>query len=332
MQDPVQDPFAAASPAAPGSAAAVGDGWERQTLERLAFAALDEQRAARRWKVRLRLLWLAFLSVLLVLIYRGMPDAAAISTPHTAMIEIRGEIAHDSEANAQFVLGSLRSAFEDEGAKAVVLLINSPGGSPVQAGIINDEIHRLRKLHDKPVYAVVEETCASAAYYIAAAADRIYVDKASIVGSIGVLMDGFGFNRLMDKVGIERRLLTAGENKGFLDPFSPQNATHRAYAQQMLDEIHSQFIAVVRAGRGERLKETPELFSGLAWSGQKAVSLGLADDFGSLDQVAREVVKAEDIVDYTQHENVASRLAKRFGAGVGESAMLLLQRAVPALR
>jgi protease IV len=332
MQDPTQDSAAGASSAEPTPASGAGANWERQTLERLAFAALEEQRAARRWKVRLRLLWLAFLFALLWLVYREMPDAQAPSTPHTAMIEIRGEIAHDTEASAQFILGSLRSAFEDEGAQAVVLLINSPGGSPVQAGIINDEIHRLRKLHDKPVYAVVEETCASAAYYIAAAADQIFVDKASIVGSIGVLMDGFGFNRLMDKVGIDRRLLTAGENKGFLDPFSPQNATHRAYAQQMLDEIHAQFIAIVREGRGDRLKETPELFSGLAWSGQQAVALGLADDFGSLDQVAREVVKAEEIIDYTQHENVASRLAKRFGAGVGESAMLLLQRATPSLR
>lgn len=330
MQDPVQDSAGSVSP--PASTPPADASWERKTLERLAFAALEEQRAARRWKVRIRLLWLVLLAVLLWMVYREMPDSASVSTPHTALIEIRGEIAADTEASSQFLLGSLRSAFEDQGAKAVVLLINSPGGSPVQAGIINDEIHRLKKLHGKPVYAVVEETCASAAYYIAAAADRIYVDKASIVGSIGVLMDGFGFTGLMDKVGVERRLLTAGANKGFLDPFSPQNATHRAYAQEMLNEIHAQFIAVVRAGRGDRLKETPELFSGLAWSGQKAIQLGLADDFGSLDQVAREVVKAEDIIDYTQHENVASRLAKRFGAGVGESAMHLMQRAVPALR
>ncbi len=330
MQEPVQDPAAGGSPPAPGPIPELS--WERKTLERLAFAVLNEQREARRWKVRLRLLWLAFLSVLLWLAYREMPDSVATSAPHTALIEIRGEIASESEASAQFLLGSLRSAFEDKGARAVVLLINSPGGSPVQAGIINDEIHRLRKLHDKPVYAVVEEACASAAYYIASAADRIYVDKASMVGSIGVLMDGFGFNKLMDKVGVERRLLTAGVNKGFLDPFSPQNATHRAYAQEMLNEIHSQFIEVVRKGRGERLKETPELFSGLAWSGQKAVALGLADDFGSLDQVAREVVKAEDIVDYTRHENVASRLAKRFGAGVGESTALWLRGAAASLR
>lgn len=332
MQDPLQDSAGRVSPPASSPQAPADASWERKTLERLAFAALEEQRTARRWKVRIRLLWLALFAVLLWMAYREMPDSASISTPHTALIEIRGEIAADTEASSQFLLGSLRSAFEDKGAKAVVLLINSPGGSPVQAGIINDEIHRLKKLHDKPVYAVVEETCASAAYYIAAAADRIYVDKASIVGSIGVLMDGFGFTGLMDKVGVERRLLTAGVNKGFLDPFSPQNATHRAYAQDMLNEIHAQFIDVVRTGRGDRLKETPELFSGLAWSGQKAIALGLADDYGSLDQVAREVVKAEDIVDYTQHENVASRLAKRFGAGVGESAMQLMQRATPVLR
>ena len=330
MQEPVQETATGGSPPTPG---AIPDAsWERKTLERLAFAVLDEQREARRWKVRLRLLWLAFLLILLWLAYREMPDSVTTNAPHTALIEIRGEIASESEASAQFLLGSLRSAFEDQGARAVVLLINSPGGSPVQAGIINDEIHRLRQLHDKPVYAVVEEACASAAYYIASGADKIYVDKASIVGSIGVLMDGFGFNQLMDKVGVERRLLTAGVNKGFLDPFSPQNATHRAYAQEMLNEIHAQFIDVVRKGRGERLKETPELFSGLAWSGQKAVALGLADDFGSLDQVAREVVKAENIIDYTHHENVASRLAKRFGAGVGETAALWLRSAAPALR
>jgi protease-4 len=225
----------------------------------------------------------------------------------------------------------LRDAFADEGSQAVVLLINSPGGSPVQAGIINDEIRRLKDKHQKPVYAVVEESCASAAYYIAVAADQIYVDKASIVGSIGVLMDGFGFTGLMDKLGVERRLMTAGENKGFLDPFSPQTKTQRAYAQAMLDQIHQQFIQVVREGRGKRLKETPELFSGLFWTGQQAIELGLADALGSLDFVAREVVKAEDVVDYTRRENVAERLAKRFGAAVGEGAVRAM-KSVPGLR
>jgi protease-4 len=230
------------------------------------------------------------------------------------------------------VVTSLRAAFEDEGSQAVVLLINSPGGSPVQAGIINDEIARLKKKHNKPVYAVVEESCASAAYYIAVAADQIYVDKASIVGSIGVLMDGFGFTGLMDKLGIERRLMTAGENKGFLDPFSAQTKTQRAHAQAMLDQIHQQFISVVRKGRGDRLKETPELFSGLFWNGQRAVELGLADGLGSLDHVARDIVKAEDLVDYTQRDNVAERLVKRFGASVGEGMGRVMRASVPSVR
>lgn len=304
----------------PGPAA----GWERATLEKLAFATLTEQRAARRWKVALRLAWLGLFAVLLWLLYRGI-DTTETSQPHTALVEVRGEIGADTAASAQAIVTALRSAFEDPGAQAVVLLIDSPGGSPVQAGIVNDEIHRLKALHQKPVYAVVEETCASAAYYIAVAADNIYVDKASLVGSIGVLMDGFGFTGLMDKVGVERRLLTAGEHKGFLDPFSVQDPAHRAHAQEMLKDIHAQFIEVVRAGRGDRLQETPDTFSGLVWSGQRAVALGLADALGSLDQVAREVVQAENIVDYTQRENVAERLVRRFGAGVGESSLLWLR-------
>jgi len=229
------------------------------------------------------------------------------------------------------VVASLRSAFEGSGAQAVVLLVNSPGGSPVQAGIINDEIFRLKKKYDKPVYAVVEESCASAAYYIASAADEIYVDKASIVGSIGVLMDGFGFTGTMDKLGVERRLLTAGENKGFLDPFSPMQPEQRAYALKMLEQIRQQFIAVVEKGRGDRLKVTPETFSGLFWTGEQAVQMGLADGLGSLDYVAREVVKAEDIVDYTQRDNVAERLARRFGAAFGVAAFRAL-RTLPVLR
>jgi protease-4 len=247
------------------------------------------------------------------------------------VIEIKGEIESGSDTSADAVVAALRSAMEDSGAQGIVLLINSPGGSPVQAGIINDEIRRLKAKYRKPVYAVVEESCASAAYYIAVAADRIFVDKASIVGSIGVLMDGFGFTGLMDKLGIERRLLTAGENKGFLDPFSPQTDKQRAYAQQMLDQIHQQFIAAVRAGRGKRLKETPELFSGLFWTGQQSIQLGLADQLGNIDYVAREVIKAEELVDYTRRENVAERLAKKFGAAMGEGAVHAL-RALPALR
>lgn len=295
--------------------------WERQTLEKLVLAMLQEQRAARRWKMFWRLVWLLVLGGVVWAGVANAPSSSAPSVPHTAMIEIRGEIGAGTDASATGVVDSLRSAFEDAGAQAVVLVIDSPGGSPVQAGIINDEIARLKALHNKPVYAVVEDTCASAAYYVASAADGIYVDKASIVGSIGVLMDGFGFTGLMDKLGIERRLLTAGENKGFLDPFSPQSESQRAYALAMLNQIHQQFIAVVREGRGDRLKETPDMFSGLFWSGQQAVDMGLADGLGTLDSVARDVVKAEEIVDYTRHDNVAERLVKRFGAALGEGAV-----------
>ncbi len=318
MQDP-QDPTSA--PASSSSAVPAQPGWERQALEQLAFASLREQQTARRWKNGLRVAWLVFLSVLLWQAFSLNTPANNPSLPHTAMVSIRGEIGSEGEGSAENVMSAMRSALEDSGSQALVLLINSPGGSPVQAGIINDEIRRLKALHNKPIYAVVEESCASAAYYIAAAADKIYVDKASIVGSIGVLMDGFGFTGLMDKLGIERRLMTAGANKGFLDPFSPQTEAQRKHAQAMLDQIHAQFIEVVKKGRGDRLKETPEMFSGLFWSGQQAVDIGLADALGSLDGVARDVVKSPDVVDYTQRENVAERLAKRFGAAVGEGAV-----------
>ena len=306
-------------------------GWERATLEKLAFASLNEQKATRRWKTFVRLAWLAFfIAVVWLALHRGTPTSDA-TVPHTAVVEIKGEIADGADASAEFVNAALKAAFEDEGAKAVVLLINSPGGSPVQAGMMNDEILRLKAKHKKPVYAVVGETCASAAYYIAVSADKIYVDKASIVGSIGVLMDGFGFTGLMDKLGVERRLLTAGENKGFLDPFSAQSDKQRVFAQTMLNQIHQQFITVVKNGRGQRLKETPDMFSGLFWSGQQAVELGLADQLGNLDYVAREVVKTEEIIDYTRRDNVAERLAKKFGASMGEGAMKAF-RAIPALR
>ncbi|HWP12944.1 MAG TPA: S49 family peptidase [Ramlibacter sp.] len=325
-----------AAPARPAAQAetdrlAAAPGWERATFEKLMFATLEEQRTARRWRSFIRLAWLAFFVVLLwALMYRGSP-AMDKTAPHTAVIEIKGEIASGADASAENVVAAMRSAFEDTGSQAVVLLINSPGGSPVQAGIINNEIKRLRIKHKKPVYAVVEEACASAAYYIAAATDRIFVDKASIVGSIGVLMDGFGFTGLMDKLGVERRLMTAGDNKGFLDPFSPQTEKHRVFAQSMLDQVHRQFIDAVKAGRGKRLKESPELFSGLFWTGQQSVELGLADQLGSLDFVAREVVKAEELVDYTRRENVAERLAKKFGAALGEGAIRAL-KTVPVLR
>jgi len=298
-------------------------------IERIALQLLQQQRSERRWRIFFRLAWLGLALAVFWGLLADRLGPTAPSTPHTALVDVRGEIGADTEASAEAMISALRSAFEDQGAQAVVLRINSPGGSPVQSGLINDEIRRLKALHGKKVYAVVEEVCASGAYYIAVAADEIYVDKASIVGSIGVLMDGFGFTGLMEKLGIERRLLTAGQNKGMLDPFSPQSAVESAYAQAMIDQIHRQFIKVVREGRGERLKETSDTFSGLFWNGEEAVRLGLADHLGGLDYVAREVVKAEEIVDYTPHENVAERLAKRFGAGVGAGAMKALRELAP---
>jgi len=300
-------------------------------LAELAREFLRERRAERRWRVVFRLFWLLLAGALVYSLWMQGRHVAPSTTPHTALVEVRGEIAADTEASAELLLAALKDAFKDDGAQAVVLRINSPGGSPVQAGIVYDEINRLKKQYDKPVYAVVEEMCASGAYYIAAAADEIYVDKASVVGSIGVLMDGFGFTGLMDKLGVERRLLTAGENKGMLDPFSPVSPKQRAYAQAMLDQIHAQFIAVVREGRGKRLKETSETFSGLFWNGEQAVAMGLADHFGNLDYVAREVVKAEDVIDYTPRDNVAERLAKRFGAAMGAGAVKAL-REMPTVR
>ena len=297
-----------------------GSNWERQVLSDLVTGNLKEQRAARRWKVGLRLGWLCFWGVVMWQVLAHNQTSTTISSPHTALVNIKGEIADGADASAESVVSSMRAAMEDSGSQALILLINSPGGSPVQAGIISDEIVRLKALHQKPIYAVVEESCASAAYYIAASTDKIYVNKASIVGSIGVLMDGFGFTGLMDKLGVERRLMTAGENKGFLDPFSPQTEAQRKHAQSMLNHIHSQFITVVKQGRGDRVKETPDMFSGLFWTGQQAVELGLADDFGSIDQVARDVVKAQELVDYSRHDNVAERLVKRFGAAMGEGA------------
>jgi len=239
---------------------------------------------------------------------------------HTALVELRGVIASDTQASADNVTSGLQAAFKDGNTQGVVLRINSPGGSPVQAGYINDEIKRLRGLYPNiPLYAVVEDICASGGYYVAAAADKIYVDKASIVGSIGVVMDGFGFTGTMEKLGVERRAIAAGANKKFLDPFSPVVPAQKEFAEKMLAEIHEQFIAVVRQGRGKRLKEMPDIFSGLVWTGPKSIELGLTDALGSVDSVARDVIKAEDVVDFTPHENIAERVARRFGAAMAEA-------------
>ena len=298
-----------------------GDGWERNVLEKVALAAVAEQRTARRWGMAFKMLVLIYLFVVLFLGMGWLKKAGEKSSgKHTAMVELRGVIASQSQASADNVTAGLQAAFKDSNTQGVVLRINSPGGSPVQAGYINDEIKRLRGLYPNiPLYAVVEDICASGGYYVAAAADKIYVDKASIVGSIGVVMDSFGFTGTMEKLGVERRAITAGENKKFLDPFSPVNPAHKAFAEKMLSEIHEQFIAVVREGRGKRLKETPELFSGLVWVGPKSIELGLADALGSVDSVARNVIKAEEVVDFTPRENIAERVARRFGAAMAEA-------------
>ncbi len=298
-----------------------GEGWERAVLEKVALAAIAEQRTARRWSMAFKMLVMIYLFLVLFLGMGWLKKAGDKSTgKHTAMVELRGVIASEGQASADNVTSGLQAAFKDSNTVGVVLRINSPGGSPVQAGYINDEIKRLRGLYPNiPLYAVVEDICASGGYYVAVAADKIYVDKASIVGSIGVVMDGFGFTGTMEKLGVERRAIAAGENKKFLDPFSPVNPAHKTFAEKMLAEIHEQFITVVRQGRGKRLKETPELFSGLVWVGPKSIELGLADALGSVDSVARDVIKAEDVVDFTPHENIAERVARKFGAAMAEA-------------
>ena len=290
--------------------------WERGVIERLAAEALKEQRRSRRWGIFFKLLTFAYLTAILVLAldWTGHRESGG---KHTALVDLNGVIAAGNDASAERVNAALEAAFKDKDTRGIVMRINSPGGSPVQAQNIYEDMRRLRKKYPAiPLYAVVEDLCASGGYYVAAGADRIFVAKSSIVGSIGVRMDGFGFTGLMHKLGVERRLLTAGENKGFLDPFLPVDEGQKRHAQALLDDVHRQFIAVVREGRGARLKETPDMFSGLVWTGEQSIKLGLADAVGSLDSVARDVIKAERIVDYTQKEGVAEKLARRFGSGV----------------
>ncbi|MDO8291842.1 MAG: S49 family peptidase [Gallionella sp.] len=296
--------------------------WERGVLEKLAMTAVQEQRRARHWGIFFKTLTFGYLFIILFLVmgWVGKSEQALSTGKHTALVDMQGVIAPDNAASADNLIPSLQDAFEDKNTQGVILRINSPGGSPVQAGQINDEIRRLRAKYPAiPLYAVVEDICASGGYYVAVAADKIFVDKASLIGSVGVLMDGFGFTGTMEKLGVERRLITAGANKGFLDPFSATDPAQQTYAKQMLAEIHQQFIDVVKQGRGKRLKETPDTFSGLVWNGQRGVEMGLADGYGSLESVARDVIKAEKIVDFTTKENFADRLAKRFGAGVASA-------------
>ena len=294
--------------------------WERQALEHLLLENLKEQRRGRRWRTAVRLMTLVvFVGVAINLFDLDWGGKSALGK-HTALVDLQGEIAPDSKASADAINASLKAAFESHESVGVILRINSPGGSPVQSGIIHDEILRLRaKYPEKPLHVVVEEICASGGYYVAVAGDKIFVDKASLVGSVGVIMNGFGVTGLMDKLGIERRAITAGKNKALLDPFSKEDPKQKAFVQEMLSEVHQQFIKVVRDGRGDRLKETPEMFSGLVWNGAKSVELGLTDALGTVDGVAREVFKAPEVVDYTIKDNLAERVAKRFGAAMGES-------------
>lgn len=296
--------------------------WEQDVVRKLAFAAVDEQRRSRRWGIFFKLLMFAYLITLLLLwMPEKLPDTGLkMSDEHTALVDVKGVIADDAEASADSVITGLRDAFEDKKTKGVIVRINSPGGSPVQAAYIYDEIRRLKKAHpDIPIYAVVTDICASGGYYIAAAADEIYVNESSVVGSIGVLMSSFGFVDGMERLGVERRLMTAGEHKGILDPFSPLDDFGRDHVQTMLQDIHQQFIESVRKGRGERLKGEQEIFSGLFWTGSKSIEMGLADGLGSSSYVAREVVGVEDIVDFTSTEDLLERFAKRLGAGAASA-------------
>lgn len=291
------------------------ENWERDLLENLALASLKEQRRARLWGIFFKTLTFLYLFALLFAATDWIDDGKVrIAEKHTALIDVRGVIVPDSVSSADKINGSLQSAFKDKNTKGVILRINSPGGSPVQAGYINDEIKRLRVKHpDIPIYAVIGDVCASGGYYVAVATDKIFVDKASLVGSIGVLMDGFGFAGTLEKLGIERRLLTAGENKGFLDPFTPLDPVQKEHAKTLLKEIHEQFITVVQQGRGVRLKDDPKIFSGIVWTGQKSIDLGLADEMGDAEYVAREIVKAETLVDFTPREGFSDLFAKRLG-------------------
>ena len=305
--------------------------WERALINRMALEHLREQRRSRRWGAIFKFLILLYLVGLLVAaLSQNLWDALKTGEEHTALVEVKGVISSETDASADRVITGLREAFEADHVKGVILRINSPGGSPVQSAYINDEVRRLKakykkdKGKDMPVYAVAMDLCASGGYYVASSADQIYADKGSLVGSIGVRIDAFGFEQAMKDLGVERRLLTAGENKGILDPFSPLPDDQRTFIQGVLDDLHRQFIAAVKAGRGDRLKGGDELFSGLFWSGEQALALGLVDGLGSSSYVARELIKAETIVDYTKKRDLFEGLAERLGASAASGLMEVL--------
>ncbi|MGD0961344.1 MAG: signal peptide peptidase SppA [Methylomonas sp.] len=293
--------------------------WEKQVIEKLVFAAINEQKTARRWGIFFKMLAFSyFIAILGVAVYpQFKEEISAGGKPHAAIIDILGVIMQGENTSANNIIEGLRDAVKDKNTKGIILNINSPGGSPVQSAEIYDEIRRIKKKHpDLPIYSVVADICASGGYYIASASDKIFVNQASIIGSIGVVMNGFGFTKVLDKLGVERRLLTSGEHKAMLDPFSPVKEQETEHMQSLLDQVHQQFISAVREGRGDRLKEaeTPDLFSGLVWTGAEGVKIGLADGFGSVDSVARDILDTEDKVNFTPQERLMDRLAGKLGA------------------
>lgn len=303
-----------------------GQHWERDLLTRLAMATLNDQRRARRWRIFFILLTFAYFGVLLVLLGRIGTDSPADQGPHTAIVDVNGVISSETSASADTVISSLKAAFESKGTRGVILRINSPGGSPVQAGHVYDEMIRLRnKYPDIPLYAVIEDVGASGGYYIAAGAEKIYADKASIVGSIGVRMDSFGLVEAIDKLGIERRLMTAGSQKGLLDPFLPEDEEERAHVQNMLDDIHAQFIKAVKSQRGDRLQDSESTFSGLIWTGEKSLALGLVDALGDVNYVAREVIGEETLRDFTYKGDFFTRLSQNIGVMISTALNRSLQ-------
>ncbi|MCX7089475.1 MAG: S49 family peptidase [Methylococcales bacterium] len=302
--------------------------WERGIVEKLAFAALNEQRTTRRWGIFFKGLMAVYLTAIFVLaVYPKMKFGESDSDKeHTAVIDLVGVIAEDKDANAKAIIDGLRDAVKDKNTKGIILHANSPGGSPVQSWDVFDEIRKIKKEHPQlPIYTVVSDICASGCYYIAAASDKIFVNQASIIGSIGVLMDGFGFVNVMEKLGVERRLLTAGAHKAMLDPFSPVKEGETDYMKGMLNEVHQQFITAVRTGRGDRLKETPDMFSGLVWSGESSLKLGIADAYGNDDYVAKEIIGAKKLVNFTEQELLIDRLAGKLGASFGQAISSMAQ-------
>jgi protease-4 len=305
-------------------------GWERSVIEKLALAAVNEQTRARRWGIFFKSLIFIYLIVLSVMMMypRIKEDFGVDNQYHTAVVDVVGMIAEDKEANAESIIEGLRNAVKDKNTKGIILHANSPGGSPVQSAYVYDEIRKIKKEHpDLPVYTVVSDICASGCYYIAAASDKIFVNQASLIGSIGVLMDGFGFVETLEKLGIERRVLTAGTHKALLDPFSPPKEEETRFMQSLLDQVHQQFISAVKAGRGTRLKDSPELFTGLVWTGQESIKLGIADAYGMDDYVAREIIGAETQVDFTRQEHLLDKIAGKIGAAFGHSIGTLIQGA-----